>query len=262
MKKGMLFTLLLTFLGLVLLSSAVLFSYNSRHSEQIATNTFVLDRVFEISNSMEHLLQELFAYSGITITISNTTVSFEETLPNATMAAFNASMAGFKGFIESAYPNVQVNISLHTTEFPLIIVPYEVNYTHNQLGGKEIVIFPSAINFNRYSVKAVFAENITSCPNAGTHSPPLYIEAYSPFQNCPLREVGQESYLYTDYGSLLFLLDDGKLTMRINNTAAHIITNITFNPDPSTRISVYYPAIAAVNFTDFGIFKEGRILIQ
>ncbi|MBS3125970.1 hypothetical protein J4453_00815 [Candidatus Woesearchaeota archaeon] len=261
MKKGMLFTVLMTFLGLVLLASAVLLSSNAGHSEEIAARIFLLDRVYEISNSIERMLQELVVYSGVSIAITNTTVSFEETLPNAT-TPFNASMAGFKAFIESTYPSTRVNLTLLTTAFPLIITPYEINYAHNQLGGREIVILPTAVNFNRYSVKATFIENITGCPNAGTHSPPLYVEAFSPAQNCPLREVGEDTYLYTEYGSLHFVMEGGKLTMRVNGTAAHLITNITFTADPTTRIEVYYPAVASINFTDFGISKEGRVRIQ
>ena len=163
-KKGVLFTIGFTFLALLILMLAILIFHSAQQSEDIVTRLSLLDRVYDLDNSIQQSLGDLFYIkSGISVNITNNSISFEERLPSTNAGIFNASMKSFKGFIESNFSFVNMTIDELVGQVPVEIVPYGITYKHVNFGGKQIMVVPQQINFKGYNVYMLISDNVSSC---------------------------------------------------------------------------------------------------
>ncbi len=149
-KKGILFTIGLMFLALVVLALAVLIFHNTQEHEEIVAKLAVLDRVYDLSTSIEESLIDIFYIkSGISVSIVGNDVEFEETLanPNPNMGALSTSLNDFETFVESEFPDISVNVQ-NVVEMPLKIMPDLADPT-------EYVVYKHATNWADVVVEPV-----------------------------------------------------------------------------------------------------------
>ena len=111
-KRGILFSLGLMLLSSVILLLAVLIFHNAQKAEEIIGKLIVLDRVYDLDNSIQKSVSDIFMIkSGISINITNNSVFFEEILPNDNLELLNSSMFGFKNFVENNISNINLTIT-------------------------------------------------------------------------------------------------------------------------------------------------------
>ncbi|MBI2545684.1 hypothetical protein HYV81_00725 [Candidatus Woesearchaeota archaeon] len=181
-RKGIFLALGLTLLALTVLSLGVLLlNYSSRDEESI-TILNTLDRMHELKSSIDRGFFKIFiAKSGIEVNISNQTIEFKENMPNANNGSLGNALASFENFIENNYPQASLDLSTIINEVPLIIMPYNVTYTHKSFGGKELQIEGKGIS--GYTISITIQENVTGCEiedfDAGSTN--LTINAYGTF---------------------------------------------------------------------------------
>jgi len=262
-KKGVLFSLGLTFLSLLILSLAVLIFHSTQGSESIASKIAIIDRVYELDVSIGQSLKDIFQIkSGIVINITNTSVYFQEALPNTNADSFNASMKSFKSFIElnMSYVNITLNETLD--DLPLKVMPYDITYRHAGFGGKNIEIVPNTINFNGYSVFMRLNKNVSSCnwniqegsfnfsveiigPNGDSCSNSVYIEP-----------SGVNSVIVN--GNVNVYVDDNILQISIDgsDTNAEIKAGIIANTN--NAYVEYGNPVIMISFGELGVSKASN----
>lgn len=267
-KKGALFTLGFTFLALVLLSLSILIFHNAQKAEETINHIIVLDRVYELDNSLQKSLSKIFNLkSGILINKTNDSISFQEDLPNSN--SFTSSMNSFKGFIESNFSNINLTIENITTELPLQITPYNIIYKHINFGDRQIRVIPEQINFNGYSVEMIINTNVTSC-NWNTGSSGSFVFSVSVknqeglgCSNSFLIDPSGIDELTTNSGAVNIKNEDGTLSISIDDASginANVKTTILVD---TSSLKIKYPEkVIKIDFKEFGIYKESKVKIS
>ena len=164
MKKGVLLTISLVMIASIALTLSILNFINAETTKDRSAEIGSLERLYSISDSIAIGFKEIFnTYSGINITINNRSISFEEFLPNNNVNTFKNNLDNYKSYIEGQDSTIFLNTSTLKNELPLIILPHNITYKHNSLGGNKIIINPAQINFNKYYINIGPGLNITSC---------------------------------------------------------------------------------------------------
>lgn len=266
-KKGILFTLGLTFLALVVLSLAVLIFHNTQEAEGIIAKLAVLDRVYDLDNSIQGSLGDIFALrSGISINITNTSISFEEILPNNN-PAFNNTLHQFKGFIESNSFNINLTIT-NMAEMPLTIMPNNIAYKHKD-NWSNIEVLPTSVNFNGYSLFMDIPKNVSCTWNVVAGSFNLSLEVIGDVTNCAY--ASQMINPSADNEIRIDKLEDSSnlILIKVNNNG-RLSINLTQDISVRARTAVLVNQPANVmadslsltlNFGDFGVYKQSNVKI-
>lgn len=164
MKKAMFFTLGLTFMAGTVLVLAILIYHNTASTEERFADLGKLERLHDLDSSIQKCLKDIFNNkSGISLSVNNDIVSFEEDLPNGNATSFSNYLNDFKDFVEKNNTNIELNITEITDKLPLVILPQNITYQHENFGGDTIKIIPSQINFKGYEVYVTLNRNVTSC---------------------------------------------------------------------------------------------------
>lgn len=165
-KKGILFTIGLMLLALIVLALAVLIFHTTQKFEDIVTELAVLDRVYDLSTSIEKsLIDTFYLKSGISISITDNDVSFEETLPNTDYAELSDSLTSFKTSLETDFPNIDLTIG-NMEGMPLKIMPdltvptQYVSYEHENSWG-DIKVLPTGAGIDGYSVSFTINKEVS-----------------------------------------------------------------------------------------------------
>ena len=269
-KKGALFTLGFTFLALVLLSLSLLIFHNAQKAEETINHIIVLDRVYELDNSLQKSLSKIFNLkSGILINKTNDSISFQEDLPNTNSNSFTSSMNSFKGFIESNFSNINLTIENITTELPLQITPYNIIYKHINFGDRQIRVTPEQINFNGYSIEMIINTNVTSCNwntgSSGSFTFSISVknqEGLGCSNSFSIDPSGIDE-LTTNSGAVNIKNEDGILSISIDD-ASGINANVktTILADTSSSEIEYPEKIIKIDFNELGIYKESKAKIS
>lgn len=251
--KGMFFTLGLTLLATVLFSLAVLIVNNAEVSKEAATDFVIADRLYELDSSIQNSLAEIFkSKSGISI--SGTT--FQESLPNGNYSVFNDSMFNYKNYTESAYDNVELNISKIIEELPIYIPKYGITYTHNSFGGNTIKVDRNS-NVLGYRVEIIGSG--VSCNLDGSTGSSLTLI----MPNCPFYSIQVDTAqvtLTTQTSTTIISLNSNDLQITNSGNAVVIETEILV---PDNQVAMYYSGdIVNINFLEFGVQKSGSVRIM
>ena len=267
-RKGILFTLGLTFLGLVIMALAVLIFHNAQKSEGIVSKLVVLDRVYDLDSSIEKSLVEIFNQkSGITVSVDGN-VSFQESFPNLNVAEFTNSMNDFKTFIESNFSNINISVSEIVSEVPIVIMPYNITYKHVNYGGKQIEVVPQQINFEGYSVSVSIDENVSSCDSEvdeGDFNLLINVTGLGG-SSCSVSELIDalgENEIEINDETVEIEIEDGVLTITIDeesDVSAELDVKVLTSEDEIVYLE-YKPVVIDIDFSEFGIYKSGKVRI-
>jgi len=265
-RKGILFTLGLTFLTLVVLSLAILIFHNAQKYEEITAKLAALDRVYELDTSIGQSLKDIFRLrSGISINVTNESISFEENMPNYNLEILNNSIDSFKRFIESNLSNVNLTIT-DMDEVPLMISPYNIAYTHKE-NGSDIEVLPASINFDGYFVSIDTDKNV-SCAwdeQAGTLNLSLEVRVDELECEFESKKVGASTEVSINS------IEDGNILLIQIGDNGKLVINMTQNVSMTTKTSVLIDQnqaeiesnsmILKVDFGELGIYKESEVKI-
>lgn len=267
LKRSLLFSFAMVFLAIVILMLAILIFRTSLESKERLLELGILDRVYDLDSSLQKSFRDIFQEAQIIVNVTNSSVSFEEDLPN-NETSFPALMNNFKFFVEGNDEHIWLNLSDIINELPLVIKPFDITYKHLNFSGNKIVVLPAQINFEGYSVFVKVYENITGCPEYEEESEnfSLFIGAIGTGElNCPLGQVDpeEENNITTVNGNIrIGGNSDGQLFITSENIIVTVKTKILLSPLPNEQIYVIYPPTIHIDFQDFKIAKRGNVRIK
>lgn len=267
-KRGFLFTLGLTFLTLIVLALAILIFHNAQKYEEIISKIAVLDRVYDLDNSIEQSLRDIFYLkSGISINIIDSGISFEEELPNDNILTFNNSLFQFKRFIESNLSNINLTIT-NIAELPLTITPNNIVYKHRD-GGGNIEVVPAQVNFDGYSLFITSDKNVSCSWDVNSGSFDLSLEVKGDDIDCDYRTEEIDPSLENEIrvnsvedGNILIIKISNNGILLINRTQDISITARTSILTGQSQVGVMADQIVlGIDFADFGVYKGSGVRI-
>ena len=264
----MLFTLSFSFLVMVVLSLAILIFHSSQESEDIVSKLVVLDRVYELDNSIGKSLGDIIILkSGISINVMNDSVSFEESLPNEAKDTFNSSLYGFKKFIEDNISGVNLDIS-NLEEMPLTITPGDITYKHVGNNWSSIMVLPPAGYSGGYSIFISIEDNVTCSSNFNPGSFNLSYEVIGIADSCDytsemINPANDKRIIVTSpqEGNIINIEVDNDGALLINLTKDVTITARTTIPTSSPASIMADSLGLNIDFGNLGISKSNKVTI-
>ncbi len=160
-SKGIMFSIMAFFLGLLVLALSFIANQNLQESEAGYGFTSSSQKTFSIfENVEENILEILENVAGISVNISDSSVAFTETLPQKKRKAnFDVSVENYKRFALSQIKEADLNINDEVIDLSILqIEPFDINYMHSNVPGKgwrdntDAFIAPKEINFRGYFV--------------------------------------------------------------------------------------------------------------
>lgn len=260
MRKAMLFTVAFVILSLITFMIALLVFHSYQNTEIRFYEIGSMDRMYDLSSSIEQGLLEVFEVSSgmnVVVNESSSTMIIAEELPSSSAQNFKDDMADFQSFVESNFQEVKLNLFDVSGDLPLIIYPYNVTYTHpDQYGQDRINIIPQELNFNSYEIY-VYSEfdNVTGIDWGGPKSGDKYmsVTAEDSYGNYFFEESNKIDFtknqlinilLESSGGNILIQLDpneDGKLRLE-SHSSVPVSINISIDFDPMEEpISISFP---------------------
>ncbi len=163
MKKGMFFTLsaiVITAL-LVVLANVIV---DSATDETVALErSNGLARAQVLHASLERALQTVFVrQAGIGIDIDDSTVTFNEELPNNNVQGFRDAVDDLAAFVQASNQPVTLSASTFKDDPVLRVLPDNITYSHNTFGN-DILITHGNGSAEDYYVLATTDELFTLC---------------------------------------------------------------------------------------------------
>ncbi len=263
MKKGALFTLAFSFLGILLLALAFTVHSNEQQYDDQVLTLSVLDRIYEIDSSIDKSLKDLFYLnSGIIINKTPTTIDFIESLPNSN--SINTSFLEFKNFAEKNISNINLKLDTILTEIPLQIKPYDITYKHSS--DIIFVIYPT-INFNGFDISIQLNGNISTCTSdveSGTFPFSLTVQdtkGSTCIWSDPIDSSDDSEFEINN--ELIIEFDENQLEIRLENSSLTSIikTSISLSNTNQSYVRFANPSLS-INYTDFGILKESYTTLR
>ena len=270
-KKGVLFTIGLTFLAMVVLSLAILIFHSAQKSEDIVAKLAVLDRVYDLGTSIEQSLSDIFDLrSGISINITNNSVSFEEILPNENIVTFNNSLYQFKRFIERNLSNVNLSIA-NMEGMPLTINPGDITYKHTG-NWSNIEVLPPAGYSGGYSIFIITDKNVTCSSSFNPGGFNLSYEVIGIVNEDDSCDYKSEMINPADNKRVIVDSHPGEVTIITIGVDSNRVLSVNITEGISvtarTTIPINQPPtitadslILGIYFSDFGIVKENMVRI-
>lgn len=162
-KKAVFFTLSMFLLVTAVLALAiVVFHYTSQERIERTVEVSSLDRLFDLSGSVENSLLQIFnLYSDVNAIVAQnpdgtTNVSITEKIIRKEDwgKKFEKEVENFETFVESQDENVKLDIEVITDkELPLTILPHNITYSRDWATGHPTLhVVPEKMNFNSYSI--------------------------------------------------------------------------------------------------------------
>ncbi len=265
-KKGILFTIGLMLLTFVVLSLAILIFHNAQEYESIVAKLAVLDRVYDLSTSIQQSARDIFELKcGIKVNITDSGVSFEEILPNDNIEIFNNSLSNFKRFIESNLSNINLTIG-NMEEMPLVVMPHNIVYKH-KTNWSDIEVLPIGVKPSGYSIFIETDENVSCSPpsSSGTFHLGWEIEggedSTCSSSSQDIQPPDELRINKVSGGNLIIIKVDTSEGLLINltkDTSARVRTTIiTSQPDAVMADSLNL----TLDFNELGVYKESDVRI-
>lgn len=274
MKKGILFTLGLSFLAISIFSLAMIIFHESLESEDVFLRFASLDRAYELDASLQNSIKQIFyAKSGMSISVEDSTISIQEYIPNQNKDQLTSALNSFRNYVESNDSNVDINVGEITDNMSFVIEPYNINYTHS-FENKIAYIIPSEyanitsyvlnldtgnVNFTTYSWDFVpsgiktFEINVQD--NSGNSDSDIY----------QMGNAGEHTLtVETRKGDIKIKIWDSH-NLFINNTGESnlsLTTEIGFGELPNEDVNVILSGdIINIDLSDFDIKKKSGVRV-
>lgn len=272
-RKAIFFTL-----GFVLVSLAVLsftkFVFNESEDEKVLFQDYaVMNRLDDLDRSLQASMKDTFErYSNIKARIGNSTISFEEPLPNS-MDAFEHKLDRLKRFAENNETAIYININDTLSSSQITVSPENLTYRHN-FSAKEIIIDFPADSSSILKHKMTFAAdaNITCDWSFYPGSFDYELEVIS------VDDSGCDHERMVDLGrnaTIIILSEDDardritiylsplsfRIAMDSSSVSSVIAKNEIYLKDRPGSMS-FGNSLIRINFTDFGLKREGGFRIS
>ncbi len=269
----------------VLALAIVVFHYTSQERIERTVEISSLDRLFDLSGSVENSLLQIFnLYSDARAIIEQnpdgtTNVSIIEKISNVKEdwgKEFEEEVENFEIFVEEQDENVELDIEVITDkELPLTISPHNITYSRDWgIGHVVLRVVPQTLNFNSYYVLVdTGPKEIESLSAPGIHKDSFYfgirvIDNYGndfsgQYQIDPEKE---SKFIVTlvDGHIIKATVSGNELEIWTNSDTPITITTTIDNlekSDEKVRIG-YLKGAINVTFPNLGVSKIGSILID
>ncbi len=237
-KKSLFFALSIFLLASTLLSISFLISeYVSKDSSERFVELSALDRVHDISISIEKSLSELLNLSFISpaVIVENgdgthnvTVTEFISRGKQEWSSGLESTMQNFKQFVEEREHNVNLDIeSIENKELPFKIIPHNVTYSRSWETGHVILsVVPEQINFGALSVLVEAGEVNISSMSSNFGSLGNVSFSVNAADNSGFDSI-RKAFVNPDRNSQIqiFFEDGNKVKITLNNNELEIWTN-------------------------------------
>ncbi|MBI2140375.1 hypothetical protein HYU14_05605 [Candidatus Woesearchaeota archaeon] len=269
-KRGVFLALGMLFIGIVLVSHAVLLGRNAQQAEELAAKLAALDRVYDLDASLQKSIREIFfAKSGISAQMTNTSISFLEVIPNLQASLLNTTMRSFESYIESKIPSVNISTKIIALEMPISISPLNINYTHTGFGGQDIIIKTKQQNFNGFNVGIILNQNVTGCSAEFEEQGSLNFSynIIGPDGNtCSGSSMvawDEESEVEINGEALKIELEDGQLSITFDEEGLRGTVNTTLLASVTKATALTYPpALVSITENTTRIHKDSSVTLM
>ncbi|MBI2672269.1 hypothetical protein HYX16_05020 [Candidatus Woesearchaeota archaeon] len=158
--RGIFYSLTSLILATLILTLAVIISFNVNESDTRLRDSSSLDSLNDLSNSIEKTIGFISAnYFPINVTIEKNRVIFEEDLPN-NFQNFNNELLKFKDFAEQEDERIFINYTnIDNNNLNLQIKPQGVLYFHDNTINRKLMISGFVENYT-----FTIGENCVGCP--------------------------------------------------------------------------------------------------
>src|SRR3989344_247787 len=151
-KVGAYYTIGFLLIMLVFLALIILVNKEFKLSIERFSEDAGFEKIHNIDDSIQKSLRDIFfSSSGISVSATQTSASFSETLPNSEDNNFKSNITKFKDFIETNY-SVIFDTDEITTNLPLILKPHGITYSHSDYGDNILSISYNDNNFGGFQV--------------------------------------------------------------------------------------------------------------
>jgi len=271
-RKAFMFTLGFVLVALAILSFTKFVFKESDDEKTLFQQYVVMNRLDDIDRSLQDSIRDTFgAYSNTKAYFSNSTVVFEESLPND-MDLFESRMNRLKNFAEANESSLRININETISDMQMTVYPSDLIYTHN-FTNREMMIIPKDINdVMKYKTTITVYENVT-CDWAFMAGDFDYeLNVISPDNaGCDhdrLVDIGQNATI-----TILSRDEpDNRIVIYITPAWLRIVMDSSSVFSATAKNEVYhkdYPesmwlgnSLISINFTSFGLRREGGARIR
>jgi len=272
-SKAVLFTLGLFFLAITVFSLAIVLFHVSLKSEDVFFGFVFMDRLSETDISLQNSIKDIFnAKSGMSISATSSTVSFQDYLPNQNKNQLISSLNNFENYVESSDSSINIDMAKIVENTSLVILPYNITYKHLFFGDNMTNIIPSEdCNITSYVIyldtrKVNFTTYSWDIVPSGSNTFELNVQDDQGNSDSDTYSIGDsDEHIMT----VETLAGDIKIkiwnssNLFVNNTAElnlSIRTDITFEELPNEETSVILSGdIINIDFSDFGIKKKSGV---
>jgi len=273
MKKAVLFTLGLFFLAMTVFSLAIVLFHVSLKSEDVFLRFVSIDKLYETDISLQNSIRDIFnAKSGMSISTTSSTVSFQDYLPNNNEDQLTSALNNFRNYVESNDSNININVNKITENISLVIEPYNITYKHLFSEDNITYVIPSAeANITSYAVylntgNVNFTTYSWDSVPSGSNTFELNVQDEQGNSDSDIYSIGDSGEhimtVETLAGDIKIKIWDSS-NLFVNNTAElnlSIRTDITFEELPNEETSVILSGdIINIDFSDFGIKKKSGV---
>lgn len=161
-KKAFLFTLGFFLVTLAILSFSK-FAFKSSENEKIILQEYgVMNRLNDMDSSLQGAIRETFdIYSNIKVNPGNSSVIFEEPLPNS-MDVFESRLNRLRNLAQTNDSSVMIDANGTVESMPIILPGKNLTYSHNFSAREIIISLPQDISsVMKYRTTITAEENIT-----------------------------------------------------------------------------------------------------
>lgn len=282
MKKGVMITLGMLLLSSVVFSLGILIFHNTASLNDRFGELALFDRLYELDNSISSGMKTIFEdKSGITIVKTNNSVEFSEHITRST--SFGSVVGSFVSYLENAYevsPKVVFDnstISTVKSSLPLYVEPNGLVYTHNTLGGSQILVNPQSINdVISYDVGVTSTASSASINWPQLTSGSLAVSlrvVYSggtvtDSKNIDPTSNNQATVTLTYPGPdvrtvTLGISNPAALTLNAGTNSIDVSTNVTMDIDEEEQITVIFPGdLYTITFPESNLTKTSTARIS
>lgn len=259
-RKGIFYTLALSFLALALLSLAILFFQHAASAESRHAELSFSQKLYDLDTSVQQVFAEAFKRkTDIILRSTLHSLTLEENIPQS-FSELNSLVLTLKNEVENE-SNVNVTVATFTNH-PLIFKPSDIIIEHPN--ATTIHVLPSQ-NITGYNISLIFTEDMTSCVwniAGGTRS--IAFTAQSDASNCAFSQSGVGEATITmvvDGKTVLVDIDgDGELLLESNSP---VKSNVTINVNELSQ-GGHFEAYIGIEIVEaaLGFSKKSNVLLQ
>ena len=284
-KKAFFFTLSMFLLVTAVLSLAVvIFHYTSQERIERTVEISSLDRLFDLSGSVEQSLLQIFnLYSDVDAVIvqnpdNTTNVSITEKIIRKEDwgEKFEEEVENFETFVESRDENVKLDIGVITDkELPLTILPHNITYSRSwETGHPTLHVVPERVNFNSYNIIVdsgnAKIDNVLSQFGAtgsfyfGVRAIDAYGNNIAKGQLVDPDDSHQIQVFFVGGNKVKITLDSNELEIWTNSEAPiTVITTLDRLEKSEEKVRIgYLKGAINVTFPSLGVSRIGYVLID